>query len=76
MAEKNPKEPSTKQNAWPLFDAIVREAPLRHLNPWEETFVPDYETLVRLLGVPLLLEADTTSGVPALAFDVGVACAA
>lgn len=69
------KEPTNKQKAWPLFDAIVAESPFRTFNPWEgrEIFVPDYETLERLLGVPLLLEADTTSGVPALAFDVWVA---
>ncbi|MGK2875380.1 MAG: hypothetical protein ACSLEW_07025 [Nocardioides sp.] len=75
MAEKKPKEQSTKQRAWPLFDAIVKGAPFRHLNPWEgaDVFRPDYETLTRLLGVPLLLDADTTSGVPALAFDVWVA---
>jgi hypothetical protein len=75
VADRKAKEPTTKQKAWPLFDAIVAEAPLRNLNPWEgrDTFVPDYETLVRLLGVPLLLSADTTSGVPALAFDVWVA---
>lgn len=75
MEERKQKEPSTKQRAWPLFDAIVTESPFRHLNPWEgrDRFVPDYETLERLLGVPLLLNADTTSGVPALAFDVWVA---
>jgi hypothetical protein len=75
MAEKKPKEQSTKQRAWPLFDAIVKDAPFRHLNPWEaaDVYRPDYETLTRLLGVPLLLNADTTSGVPALAFDVWVA---
>ena len=75
MAEKKPKEQSTKQRAWPLFDAIVKDAPFRHLSPWEaaDVFRPDYETLTRLLGVPLLLNADTTSGVPALAFDVWVA---
>lgn len=75
VAEKRVKEASTKQRAWPLFDTIVRGAPFRRLNPWEGrgTYVPDYETLERLLGVPLLLNADTTSGVPALAFDVWVA---
>jgi len=75
VAERRLREPTTKQKAWPLFDAIVVEAPFRHLNPWEggDRFVPDYETLARLLGVPLLLDADTTSGVPALALDVWVA---
>lgn len=68
------KDDSKKAIAWPLFDAIVIDAPMRHLNPWEQgAYVPDFETLQRLLGVPLLLEADTTSGVPALALDVWVA---
>lgn len=68
------KDESKKAAAWPLFDAIVADAPKRHLNPWEgDTFFPDFETLSRLLGVPLLLQADTTSGVPALALDVWVA---
>ena len=65
---------SKKAIAWPLFDAIVSDAPMRNLNPWEQgAYVPDFETLERLLGVPLLLAADTTSGVPALALDVWVA---
>lgn len=69
------KEPSKKARAWPLFDALVQQAPLRHVSPWQSrnTFAPDFTTLQRLLGVPLLLEADTTSGVPALALDVWVA---
>ncbi|TGN65406.1 hypothetical protein EXE59_16665 [Nocardioides eburneiflavus] len=68
------KDETKKALAWPLFDALVRDAPMRHLNPWEKgKFVPDFETLERLLGVPLLLEAKTTSGVPALALDVWVA---
>ena len=65
---------SKKAIAWPMFDAIVADAPLRHLNPWERgAYVPDFETLQRLLGVPLLLDATTTTGVPALAIDVWVA---
>lgn len=35
-------------------------------------YVPDFETLKRLLGVPLYLKAVTQSGVPALALDVWV----
>lgn len=64
-----------KAQAWPLFDAIVDRAPKKAENPWTKdgTFGPDYDTLCRLLGVPLSLEADTTTGVPALAFDVWVA---
>jgi hypothetical protein len=66
---------SAKQRAWPLFDAIVQHAPLRTANPWSgaNRYVPDYDTLCTLLGVPLHLKATTRSGVPALAFDVWVA---
>jgi hypothetical protein len=47
---------------------------MRQLNPWENgEFHPDYDTLCLLLGVPLHLEANTQSGVPALALDVWVA---
>lgn len=64
-----------KAQAWRFFDPIVTEAPGRRTNPWVEpgVFAPDYEVLQRLLGVPLLLDAATTSGVPALALDVWVA---
>lgn len=47
-----------------------------HTNPWQKdtkgqlSYSPDFETLQRLLGVPLYLEAGTQSGVPALALDV------
>lgn len=66
---------TAKQQAWPLFDAIVERAPLKTVNPWSATkgFEPDYETLSLLLGVPLHLKATTRSGVPALAVDVWVA---
>lgn len=68
------QEPTAKTQAWPLFDAIVANAPMRYLNPWEEgQFVPDLDTLRALLGVPLHLGAPTRSGVPALALDVWVA---
>jgi hypothetical protein len=71
-------EPSAKAKAWILFDRIVAlAAPAeKHTNPWEigpeETlrFEPDFDTLARLLGVPLHLKAGTQSGVPALALDV------
>ncbi|MFT4125645.1 MAG: hypothetical protein QM662_05390 [Gordonia sp. (in: high G+C Gram-positive bacteria)] len=36
-------------------------------------FVPDYDTLVQLMAVPLLLAATSQSGVPALALDVWAA---
>jgi hypothetical protein len=70
--------PSTKAEAWALFDHIVaRAAPDKtHSNPWVADpgktlrFEPDYGTLERLLGVPLHLKAGTQSGVPALALDV------
>lgn len=50
-----------------------------YTNPWHRrpdgsvVFEPDYDTLMRLLGVPLYLRAPTTSGVPALALDVWIA---
>ncbi len=69
---------NTKGPAWALFDRIVaRAAPGgQHRNPWvvgehgERRFEPDFQTLCLLLGVPLLLKANTQSGVPALALDV------
>lgn len=69
------KKPTKKSQAWPLFDAIVDRAPLKDTNPWraDGVFEPDYDTLCRLLAVPLSLKANTQSGVPALAFDVWVA---
>ncbi|GGM09583.1 hypothetical protein [Nakamurella endophytica] len=73
-------EPTGKQLAWPLFDAIVDRASLKTVNPWkavgagsEPVFEPDYKTLRQLLGVPLHLESTTRSGIPALAVDVWVA---
>ncbi|MBZ9994129.1 hypothetical protein [Mesorhizobium sp. BH1-1-4] len=70
--------PSAKTEAWVLFDHIVAHAAPGglHSNPWvigpdgQLGFEPDYETLERLLGVPLHLKAATQSGVPALALDV------
>ncbi|HHT9007269.1 TPA: hypothetical protein ACT5B2_003399 [Burkholderia cenocepacia] len=72
------KQPTAKAKAWVLFDRIVaRAAPGgMHSNPWVKgpdgqiRFEPDYDTLVKLLGVPLYLKAGTQSGVPALALDV------
>lgn len=69
---------SKKAQAWQLFDLIVAAAADGgvHSNPWaaedggKPRYRPDYATLERLLGVPLLLEAETQSGVPALALDV------
>lgn len=69
---------SLKARAWPLFDHIVAEAAPdgEHSNPWERAdngqlcFVPDYDVLKLLLGVPLRLRATTQSGIPALALDV------
>jgi len=67
-----------KTEAWAIFDHIVAAAAPGgvHSNPWGRDehgqlhFEPDYETLQRLLGVPLYLKAGTQSGVPALALDV------
>lgn len=73
-------EPSAKEKAWVLFDRIVADAApdSEHTNPWAKgadgqlRYVPDYDTLVKLLGVPLHLNADTRTGVPALALDVWI----
>ena len=74
-------KPSAKARAWVLFDRIVADAAPGgdHTNPWvavEEfgpRYEPDFDTLVRLLGVPLHLGVDTRTGVPALALDVWLA---
>lgn len=70
-------EPSLKQRAWPLFDRIVADAastPLFTRGPWDgEEYVPDIATLEKLLGVPRHFNANSQSGVPALALDVWVA---
>jgi hypothetical protein len=71
-------EPSAKQKAWVIFDRIVADAAPNgdHTNPWTRAvdgglvYEPDYDTLSRLLGVPLHLRASSQSGVPALALDV------
>jgi len=73
-----PAEPSTKATAWAIFDRIVADAAPGgvHSNPWLQTadgvlsYVPDFRVLRRLLGVPLYLDAPSTTGVPALALDV------
>lgn len=71
-------EASAKDKAWVIFDRIVADATSvgEHSNPWvqssdgELVYHPDYDTLVKLLGVPLYLNADTRTGVPALSLDV------
>lgn len=71
-------KPSAKGDAWAYFDQIVSDAAPDglHTNPWtlgpdgRLNFDPDYDTLERLLGVPLYLKAGTQSGVPALALDI------
>jgi hypothetical protein len=71
-------DPSAKDKAWVIFDRIVADASPEgiHANPWlkqndgQLRYQPDYETLVRLLGVPLYLNVDTRTGVPALSLDV------
>lgn len=73
-----PPKPTAKGEAWVFFDHIVANAAPEgeHSNPWamgadkQLRFQPDYQTLERLLGVPLYLAAGTQSGVPALALDV------
>ncbi len=71
-------ETSLKAQGWAIFDRIVAAASRRDQNPWVRTqhgleFRPDYATLSRLLGVPVLLNATSQSGVPALALDVWTA---
>ncbi len=70
-------EPSLKQKAWPLFDRIVADASntSQYLQgPWsDDEYIPDIATLQTLLGVPRHLNANSQSGVPALALDVWVA---
>lgn len=67
---------SARAQAWRLFDEIVTQAPMTSENPWalsagsSAEYEPDYDTLRRLLGVPLLLGVSSQSGVPALALDV------
>lgn len=75
-----PAEPSTKAIAWAIFDRIVADAAPggEHTNPWvrsgdELVYRPDFRVLRRLLGVPLHLDAPSTTGVPALALDVWLA---
>ena len=71
-------KPSSKAEAWILFDRIVADAAPdgEHSNPWTRgadgqlRYEPDYPALERLLGVPLHLKTGTQSGVPALALDV------
>jgi hypothetical protein len=73
-------EESTRFKAWLIFDRICLDAAPNgeHTNPWvmsssgEVRYEPDFDVLEKLLGVPLYLEAPTTSGVPALALDVWV----
>jgi hypothetical protein len=73
-------EPSIRSKAWAIFDRICADAAPEgvHTNPWIRDadgtvrYEPDFPVLQRLLGVPLYLEAPTTTGVPALALDVWV----
>lgn len=71
-------EQSAKAKAWAILDRIVAKAAPAgvHTNPWKKRedgslrYEPDFDTLCKLLGVPLHLKAATQSGVPALALDV------
>lgn len=69
-----------KAEAWALYDELIaRAATPEYTNPWfranggEVVYRPDFVTLRQLLGVPLLLKANSRSGVPALALDVWAA---
>lgn len=72
-------KPSERAEAWALFDWIVADAAPEgvHSNPWrrdpvsgERRYVPDFDTLERLLGVPLHMDSRSQSGIRALALDV------
>lgn len=72
--------PTLRERAWLMFDRVVeRAATPEYTNPWVQNFdgeveyEPDYPVLQKLLGVPLLLRAQSRSGVPALALDVWTA---
>jgi hypothetical protein len=69
-----------REQAWALFDKITEGASADgYTNPWrpdeagKPAYDPDYATLRKLLGVPVLLSANTRTGVPALALDVWMA---
>lgn len=71
---------SKREQAWALFDKITTDASAAgYTNPWSPgdagmpVYLPDYTTLRKLLGVPVLLAANTQSGVTALALDVWMA---
>lgn len=77
-------QPTLKAEAWTLFDRIIAYAggaeAQEYSNPWNREseggplrYNPDYAVLQQLLGVPLLLQAPSQSGVPALALDVWTA---
>lgn len=70
-------EPTKKTLAWAIFDRIVAIAATTETysrGPWMgDDYTPDFDTLEQLLGVPLHLQANSQSGVPALALDVWVA---
>ncbi len=73
-----PAEPSTKATAWAIFDRIVADAAPPHGEHHQSLAAQrghrgvraDFRVLRRLLGVPLHLDAPSTTGVPALALDV------
>ena len=72
-------KPSGKSLAWSLFDHIIQTAAVSRVgNPWQAspngpTYQPDYQTLQKLLAVPLSLGSASQSGIPALALDAWTA---
>lgn len=78
MADDPSPKVSSRLTAWAIFDRIVADAAPAgiHTNPWVRgtdgafTYVPDFQVLRKVLGVPLYLDAPSTTGVPALALDV------
>lgn len=68
-----------RSEGWAFFDAIVDKAAHRRTSPWHRrsdqslVYQSDFDTLARLLAVPIHLNANSQSGVPALALDVWAA---
>lgn len=75
------KASSGPATAWSMFDEIVGAVDTsdRATSPWRDdgsgglVYEADIDTLRQLLAVPLELDSQSTSGLPALALDVWIA---
>jgi hypothetical protein len=72
-AELRDVNPWAHHHPGPNENASSAAAAPKGTGPSGLSYQPDYETLTKLLGIPLLLNAPSQSGVPALALDVWVA---